>query len=312
MQNSGKTLSIGKLTGAGTLGGYCTFSNGGSTGTNTWNVGNEENFTFDGKFTSADRFNKVGSGTMTVTNSWESTGAVSVNEGTLSLGQGMTLGSGTLTVADGATLQGMSSLLRSVSKSHPFTNSSVTVNGALRVGSDGQSSAGFWYLGTKPLTIGATGKLFVGVDRCATSAAVPGCTHVWGDDANSSITFKDGATVSVYFDSTYDPTVSIGADEAKADSFCVFNFARATVGDVKFELPELPEHYYWDTTFFTSGYLFIRYTPATGIRGTFAEADPKNVYDLKGRLVRRMSTVSDTEGLPAGIYVRGGRKFVIK
>ena len=312
VQNSGKTLSIGKLTGAGTLGGYCTFSNGGSTGTNTWNVGNEENFTFDGKFTSADRFNKVGSGTMTVTNSWESTGAVSVNEGTLSLGQGMTLGSGTLTVADGATLQGMSSLLRSVSKSHPFTNSSVTVNGALRVGSDGQSSAGFWYLGTKPLTIGATGKLFVGVDRCATSAAVPGCTHVWGDDANSSITFKDGATVSVYLDSTYDPTVSIGADEAKADSFCVFNFARATVGDVKFELPELPEHYYWDTTFFTSGYLFIRYTPATGIRGTFAEADPKNVYDLKGRLVRRMSTASDTEGLPAGIYVRGGRKFVIK
>ena len=312
VQNSGKTLSIGKLTGAGTLGGYCTFSNGGSTGTNTWNVGNEENFTFDGKFTSADRFNKVGSGTMTVTNSWESTGAVSVNEGTLSLGQGMTLGSGTLTVADGATLQGMSSLLRSLSKSHPFTNSSVTVNGALRVGSDGQSSAGFWYLGTKPLTIGATGKLFVGVDRCATSAAVPGCTHVWGDDANSSITFKDGATVSVYLNSTYDPTVSIGADEAKADSFCVFNFARATVGDVKFELPELPEHYYWDTTFFTSGYLFIRYTPATGIRGTFAEADPKNVYDLKGRLVRRMSTASDTEGLPAGIYVRGGRKFVIK
>ena len=52
VQNSGKTLSIGRLTGSGTLGGYCTFSNNGSTGTNTWNVGNDENFNFDGVFTS--------------------------------------------------------------------------------------------------------------------------------------------------------------------------------------------------------------------------------------------------------------------
>ena len=313
VQNSGKTLSVGKVTGAGSLGGYCTFSNGGSTGTNTWNVGNDENFAFDGKFTSGDRFNKVGNGTMTVNNSWESTGAVSVNEGIMCLAQGMTLGTGAFTVADGATLQGMSSLLRSVSKSHPFTNSSVTINGALRTGSDGQSSAGFWYLGTKPLTIGATGKLYVGVDRCATSATSPGCTHVWGDDTNSSITFKDGATVSVYLNSTYNPAVSIGTDEAKADSFYVFNFAKATVGDVQFELPELPEHYYWDTTLFKSGYLYIRYTPTTGIaqRSTF-NVQRDAVYDLNGRLVRRMSTASDTTGLPAGIYVRGGRKFVIK
>ena len=312
VQNSGKTLSIGKLTGTGTLGGYCTFSNGGSTGKNTWNVGNDEDFTFGGKVTSADIFNKVGKGTMTVSNSWENTGAVNVNGGKLNLGQGCTLGTGALTVADGAALMGMSSILRSTSKSHPFTNSSVTINGALAVGADGQSSAGYWYFGTRPLTFGTTGKLYVGVLKCATSTTAPGCTHIWGDETSGSVTFKDGATVSVYLDSTYDPAMNIGTDEAKADSFMVFNFAKATVGDVKFELPELPDHYYWDTTNFKNGYLYIRYTASTGIRTPFADNDRQNIYDLKGRLVRRMSSAADIKGLPSGIYIRGGRAFVVR
>ena len=312
VQNSGKTLSIGKLTGSGTLGGYCTFSNGGSTGKNTWNVGNDEDFTFAGKVTSADIFNKVGKGTMTVSNSWENTGAVNVNGGNVSLGQGCTLGTGALVVADGAALMGMSSILRSTSKSHPFTNSSVTINGALGVGADGQSSAGYWYFGTKSLTFGATGKLYVGVLKCATSTTAPGCTHIWGDETSGSVTFKDGATISVYLDSSYNPATCIGTDEAKADSFMVFNFAKATVGDVKFELPELPDHYYWDTTNFKKGYLYIRYTASTGIRTPFADNDRKNIYDLKGRLVRRMSTATDVKGLPGGIYIRGGRAFVVR
>jgi len=28
--------------------------------------------------------------------------------------------------------------------------------------------------------------------------------------------------------------------------------------------------------------------------------------------VKRMATVSDTQGLPAGIYIRGGKKVVVK
>ena len=305
VQNSGKALSIGKLTGSGTLGGYCTFSNSGATGTNTWNVGNDENFVFSGKVTSADQFNKVGSGVMTVGSSWDNTGAVSVNDGAISLGQGKTLGTGALTVADGGTLMGMSSTISSVSKTHPFTNSSITINGALRVGSDGQSSAGFWYFGTKPLTFGATGRLYVGVLKCATSATVPGCTHIWGDETSGSVTFKDGATVSVYLDSSYDPATSIGTDEAKADSFCVFNFAKATVGDVKFELPELPEHYYWDTTHFKNGYLYIRYSSATAIGATLTNSEKVNheVYDLQGRRVAQPRK---------GLYVVNGKKVNIK
>ena len=311
VQNSGKTLSIGKLTGSGTLGGYCTFSQGGSTGKNTWNVGNSEDFTFDGKVTSADVFNKVGSGTMTVTNSWENTGAVNVNAGCLSLGQGVTLGTGALTMADGATLTGMSSVIRSTSKSHPFTNSSVTIDGALRVGADGNSSAGYWYFGAKPLAFGATGKLYVGVQKCATSDSAPGCTHLWGDETNGSITFKDGATISVYLDSTYDPTASIGADEAKADSFMVFNFPKVNVGDVKFDLPALPEHYYWDTESFKNGYLYVRYSASVGIMGIASnERVSVDVFTSNGVTVASYaSTLAEAKTvfyrlpLPKGVYI---------
>ena len=59
VQNSGKTFRIGKLTGKGSLGGFCAFRNGVSEQTNTWQVGNDKNFKFEGSFTSKDTFNKV-------------------------------------------------------------------------------------------------------------------------------------------------------------------------------------------------------------------------------------------------------------
>ena len=324
--NASITYPIGKLIGSGTLRHKeVNFGNSsGVSGNVTWKVGNSDlgDFTFNGSIYDAggsnkSNFEKVGNCAMTIGGTWQNSGTVKVSEGSLIIGQGNTLGKGALTVADGATLMGMSSILRSTSKSHPFTNSSVTINGALRVGSDGNSSAGYWYLGAKPLTFGATGKLYVGVQKCATSATVPGCTHIWGDETNGSITFQDGATVSVYLDSSYDPTSNIGTDEAKADSFYVFNFPKSTIGNVKFELPELPEHYYWDTTNFKKGYLYIRYTSATGIGiNTIANSQESKansqVYDLKGRLIRRMSTASDMKGLPAGVYIRGGKTFVVR
>ena len=35
-----------------------------------------------------------------------------------------------------------------------------------------------------------------------------------------------------------------------------------------------------------------------------------DIYDLRGRLVRKDATT--TEGLPEGIYIRGGKKIVVK
>lgn len=318
--NASVTYPIGKLIGSGTLRHKeMNFGNQNSVSGNvTWKVGSSElgDFTFNGTIYDAggknkSNFEKVGDCAMTVGGTWTNSGTVIISEGSLILGQGKTLGKGALTVAEGGTLMGMSSIIRSTSKGHPFTNSSVTINGALRVGSDGKSSAGYWYFGTKPLTFGATGKLYVGVSNCATGDAAPGCTHLWGDAANGSITFKDGATVSVYLDSTYDPITSIGTDEAKADSFYVFNFPKASVGEVKFELPALPEHYYWDTNKFEQGYLYIRYSTSVDIKGiTSGETVYVDVFASNGVVVASYVTtlaeakaVFNRQSLPKGVYI---------
>ena len=318
--NASITYPIGKLIGSGTLRHKeMNFGNQNNVSGNvTWKVGSSDlgDFTFNGIIYDAgsknkSNFEKVGNCAMTVGGSWQNSGTVTISEGSMILAQGKTLGKGALTVAEGATLAGMSSVIRSTSKSHPFTNNSVTINGALRAGADGKASAGYWYFGNMPLTFGATGKLYVGVSKCATSESAPGCTHLWGDASNGSITFKDGATVSVYLDSSYDPTMTIGTDEAKADSFYVFNFPKAEIGDVHFELPQLPEHYYWDTASFKNGYLHVRYTSSSAIMGIASgETVHVDVFATNGAIMASyVSMFSEAKAafnrlsLPKGVYI---------
>ena len=75
---------------------------------------------------------------------------------------------------------------------------------------------------------------------------------------------------------------------------------------------DLPAGYIWDTSRINEGVIVV--TGATGIsqieNGKLTMEN--SVYDLNGRLVRRMSTASDIKGLPAGIYIRGGKKVVVK
>lgn len=314
------TYAIGKLTGSGTLRHKeVSFSDGHSvSGTVTWKVGNTElgDFTFNGSIYDAGgankaNFEKVGDCTMTVGKAWENSGTVKITEGMVVNSQGRSFGTGTLTIGPNGTLTGQSSTLRSTSKNNPFTNSSVTINGSLKFGTSGVSTTGFWYFGAKPLTFGSTSKLYVGVTRCATSATSPGCTHLWGDETDGSITFQDGATVSVYLASSYDPTTSIGTDEAKADSFFVFNFPKAIVGDVKYELPQLPNHYYWDTSKFKDGYLYVRYTESTGINGIASDEMVKvDVFAANGVAVAMYESslaeakaVFYRQSLPKGVYI---------
>jgi hypothetical protein len=314
------TYPIGKLTGAGTLRHKeVNFSNSSSvSGSVTWKVGSSDlgDFTFSGVIYDEGggnkaNFEKVGDCTMTVAGAWQNSGTVKVTEGWLAVNQGKTLGTGALTVAAGGTLTGMSSTIRAASRNRGFTNSSVTIDGALRTGATGASTSGYWYFGTCPLTFGRTGKLYVGVSGCATSATAPGCTHIWGDETNGAVTFEDGATISVYLAPSYDPVASIGTDEAKADSFCVFSFAKARVGDVRFELPELPEHYYWETGRFKDGYLFIRYHVTVGLEDMAGDKMVNvDVFEMNGIAVASyvvpLSMVMDEfyrQPLPRGVYV---------
>ena len=65
----------------------------------------------------------------------------------------------------------------------------------------------------------------------------------------------------------------------------------------------------WDTTRISEGLLFVK-DINTGIGNLISGKSPRNIYDMRGRLVR--ANAISTEGLPAGIYVCEGRKFVIK
>ena len=134
--NTGKSFTIGALTGGGTLLEFYTRfdSREAPVGTNTWNVGNSEgrDFTFAGRFTDNGSschvaFNKIGSFKMTFTGSGDFQDPCKVEGGELCLNNSKTdimLGKSTLTVAKGAMLSGKGTLGN--------TTTTVAVGGTIR------------------------------------------------------------------------------------------------------------------------------------------------------------------------------------
>ena len=71
----------------------------------------------------------------------------------------------------------------------------------------------------------------------------------------------------------------------------------------------------WDTTKLTDGTGVLSIIAATGIRTANAERGTLNdnaIYDVNGRLRKRLMTEKNIDNLPAGIYIRGGKKIIIK
>ena len=247
VQNTGKTLRIGQVTGTGELGGSCAFSNGASVGTNTWQVGNDGNFTFDGKVVSGDRFTKMGEGKMTVTGVWTMSGAVSIDAGTLQVKSGASLGTGTLTVGTNGSL-----LCVSKSVSSPMTNSSFTINGTLQVGINNMAYSGYTHFNNKNVTFGAKSRLILGLRKSIGTSTAPNNAYLTGI---STLKITSGATIAPMLISTYVPTT----DPANPDKFVLWTEVKtANVGTLNFELPELPAWNYWDTSEIANGILYVR------------------------------------------------------
>jgi len=173
VQNSGRTFRIGKVSGTGALGGSCTFSNGASVGANTWQVGNENNWTTNVKVVSNANLVKVGTGKVTWSAANTNTGTTTVNEGELGISSSTKLGTGRLTVAKGAMLSGTNLT------SSALANASVTIAGTLRPGLYSGATTGTIYIASKPVSITADGVLEIGASRCA-SATSAGCTTISG------------------------------------------------------------------------------------------------------------------------------------
>ena len=289
--NSGKTYRIGAVTGAGNLGGYCTFANNGSSGTNTWQVGNDNDFKFDGKVTGgATMFTKVGNGTMTVSGKWENTGAIRVNEGTLLISSGATIGTGAVTVAKDATLMGVTS------SSNTLNNASYTINGTLHVGSNATAITGALNVGGKNVTFNSGSRLVIGARRGATASTTGGSalTNVGRLTMNgiveiyspASINFKEGDSIILWQANSFSGTPTLASYVISID-----------------------EGLYWDDTDLSKGILRVTTVVPSAISGVRRDSDESTaIYTTDGR---RLPT-TDRRQLQPGIYIQNGQKFRVR
>ena len=269
VQSTGKTYKVGAVTGTGRLGGSCSLSSSAS-GANTWQVGSlSTDFEFGGTIVgSGTRFEKVGTGTMSLTGQGSShTGTNTVGEGTLCLNNSKAtkamLGTGALTVKSGAALTGAGRL----------ENASVTISrgGLLRPGVKETSMSGTIDFGGQKLTVaaGATLQFFISSQALYTKLTNIGDLVLEGEVV---VRVREGAS-----------GLAVGKE------FQLWKAEAAGVNIEKLTLGALPEGLYWDITDLSSdGILRVTDDPELSVRditiGTPAVVRTE-YYDLNGRRV---------------------------
>ncbi len=290
VQNTGKTFVIGKVTGKGSLGSGCTFSNNTTPGNNTWKVGNDENFKWEGTVTgNGTSFVKTGTGKLTLTAVHDFTGSMRVEQGQLHLNSGAQLGTGALTVNKGAILSGVTTTKA------PFTNSSITINGTLQVGSSATSTLGTMFFNNKNVTFGTGSTYKVALRRCAT-ASNNGGTSI--EDINR---LTMNGTVEVTLAESYEPVAG--------DSMRIW-ICKSFSGTPEFALPTLTKGLKWNTDRISEGLLFIE-VDVTSIQSIDADEEVKvTVFSVSGSEIMQFTcpfgNVDETfkrSSHPSGIYL---------
>ena len=296
-----KTFTIGKLTGSGSLAHPTTNfqSQGTPSGSNTWNIGNDDlgDFTFNGKFyddggSNKCIFNKIGTCKMTIGGKSTHSGATTVKEGELCLKTGSALGTGKLTVNSGATLSGQTTT------AVPLQNSSIVVNtgGTLRVGTTATSTSGQMCFGGKSVIIQQNATLRLGVDKPATA------TTTGGTCLNDIGTLTLNGVIDIYVPETH--ILSVG------DSVVLWTNVKKMAGT-----PELANFtvdaekgLFWDTKDLDKGILRVTDTMPMGILvPSSLLLPPASVFDLNGRKVG--DSVLPTQ---KGLYIYRGKKIFKK
>ena len=290
VQNTGKVYTIGELTGSGTLGGGCTFSNGATVGSNTWKVGSlDTDFTFAGSITgSGTVFEKLGAGMMTMTGTSDFTGKATVSAGAICLNKssaksGM-LGKGALSVAKGATLCGAGML----------DNSAVTVaTGALlRPGVKETSTSGTLKLNGHNVTIadGGTLRFYIGSRSLYTKLTDVGSLSLRGI---LKVQLREGIALQ------------------EGDEFQLWTSSSTrTSTTTVFELDSIGGGLVWDTSDIESGILRV-IKDATAIEPIAADKMLAcTIYNTSGvecaRYACRYDEVKqrlNESGLPEGVYI---------
>lgn len=283
VQNTGKSFTIGQLTGSGALGGVCTL--GGSAGSsNTWTVGNNDNnFTFDGNITGASNFVKQGTCKMTFKGKGDFTGTAKVNAGELILnssGTAAMLGTGSLTIAKGATLSGKGAL----------ANSTITVaaGGVLRSGINETSSTGNLQFGDKNVTVNGTIQTYI-----STKSAFSKFTSIGTLKLNGTLKIVGRENLAL----------------AEGAEIKIFDASTIVLGDnLQLELcePNVELGFTWDTSKLASEGVLVVGPAPVGIKNlTDADLNSCEICTLSGVRLHKRPT-------RAGIYLVNGVKTMLK
>ena len=298
--NVAKSFTIGKLTGSGSLNHpVSNFHSGAAvSGSNTWRVGNSSDalgdFTFSGTIhdegsSNKSNFEKIGTCKMTVKGAWDNSGTVKVTAGELNLASGASLGTGTLTVAKGATLSGVTAANGNLS------NASVTINGTLQVGATATATTGRMNFGDKNVTFAKGSILAIGVARAAT-ATNAGCTTL----GNINRLTMNGI-IQLHYSSTTADNLAVG------DSIVLWKATTISGTPVlESEVIDAERGLYWDTTDLGKGILRVTNKEPVGIGRIEESVSPNVIYDLSGRRISKQ--VHEQHG----IYIRNGRKILIR
>ncbi len=289
--NVAKTLTIGAVTGNGTLEQPVSNfqSQADQTGTNTWQIGNSDgnDFTFEGAITDVSStyccaFAKVGDCKMTFKGTGSFHGTARVNAGELCLNSTSTsamLGSGTLTVAKGGTLSGKGVL----------GNSTVTVSsgGTIRSGTSETSSNGELQLSGKNLTVNGTAQTYVASQYLYSTFTGIGTLKLNG---TLLLKGKDGLAL------------------AEGTEIQLFEASAITLGDdLQLDLcePNASQGYTWDTSRLDEGVLVVGPAPESVQSIHASSLDDADIYTLSGMKV---------QGKPRrqGIYIVNGVKTLLK
>jgi hypothetical protein len=243
-------------------------------GANTWQVGNDDNWTTTIRITSNANFVKLGQGKITWNGKSTNTGTNTISEGEISLGTSSGLGTGKLTVAADATLSGNNS-------KSPLSNSSTTVSGILRPGIIATLSTGTLTFGSKPVTIDEQGVLQITAGRCAT-ATVNGCTSI---EDISKLTIN--GTIRIILN----PSNTL----QEGDSIRIFR-ANSLEGTPKFDFQDGAV---WDTSRIAEGLLFLISIGVPGdvnSDGTVDVADIAAIIDVMAGNSETFSASADVNG----------------
>ena len=288
----GNTMRIGRLEGKGRLGGWCAFSNGASYQTPTWQIGNDDDWTWGGRIVDLTNIEKVGQGKVTLTGEQNDfSGDITVKEGELHINKKIRLGTGKLTVDEGATLSGVSDSL---------SNSQYTINGRLQVGVIAKAYNGEMKFGNKNLTFGENSELEMGIYTKATEIKTGGAL------LSDILIMRMNGTVKL----NYHPSL----DLAVGDSVVLWK-AKICMGTPRLADPviDASKGLYWDDSNLKKGILYVTNQVPSAISSPLSEADddaPAEVFSLSGARVASGGSLRQLRSqLPAGAYiVRQNRK----